>query len=305
MLFKPDELFPSALERQIDEMAYKLYSLTNEEIAIVEGKDKKCFYDTIRKIGNWEIGNKMDKKAEWLYGFNPVWEAIKSGRKISTLYISKQRHEQVQKIIELANEKGIRIEFENKEFFDSKFHKGHQGIAAVAEKKGFLSIDELLTIPEKKGEPAFFLILDLIEDPRNFGAILRVADAAGVHGVVFQSHRSARVTHIVSKASAGALEYVNISEIVNIKHAIDKMKRSDITIVGAEAGSDLTPWDIDMRSPLAFVIGSEGQGLRKTVREMCDFVVSLPMMGKVNSLNVSVAAGILSYEVIHQRVALR
>ncbi len=245
---------------------------------------------------------KENAKAEWLYGFNPVLEAIKSGRKIKTVYISKQRHEQVQKIIELAKAEGIRIEFAERDFFDTRFHKGHQGIAAVVEQKGLLTIDELLTIPEKRKELAFFLILDLIEDPRNFGAILRVADASGVHGVVFQHHRSAGITPVVSKASAGALEYVNLAEVVNIKHAIDKMKRLNIMIVGAEAGSELTPWDIDMKEPMAFVIGSEGQGLRKTVREMCDFVVSLPMRGMVNSLNVSVAAGILVYEVIRQRL---
>lgn len=241
-------------------------------------------------------------KAEWLYGFNPVIEAIKSGRKIKTVYISKQRHEQVQKIIELAKAEGIRVEFAEKDFFDTRFYKGHQGIAAVVEKKGLLTIDELLTIPEKREELAFFLILDLIEDPRNFGAILRVADAAGVHGVVFQYHRSTGITPVVSKASTGALEYVNLAEVVNIKHAIDKMKRLDITIVGAEAGSELTPWDIDMKGPIAFVVGSEGEGLRKTVREMCDFVVSLPMRGMVNSLNVSVATGIFAYEVIRQRL---
>jgi 23S rRNA (guanosine2251-2'-O)-methyltransferase len=246
-----------------------------------------------------------DGKQEWLYGFNPVLEAIKSGRKIKTFYISKQRHEQVQKIIELAKAEGISIEFADKEFFDSRFHKGHQGIAAVVEKKRFLTIDELLAIPEKKGESAFFLVLDLIEDPRNFGAILRVADATGVHGVVFQSHRSAGITPVVSKASAGAMEYVNISEVVNIKHAIDKMRKLNITIVGAEAVSELTPWDIDMKEPMAFVVGSEGHGLRKTVREMCDFVVSLPMRGKVNSLNVSVATGIFAYEVIRQRLKLK
>jgi 23S rRNA (guanosine2251-2'-O)-methyltransferase len=248
------------------------------------------------------MSNKQQGKEEWLYGFNPVLEAIKSGRKIKTVYISKQRHEQVQKIIELAKAEGIRVELAERDFFDTRFYKGHQGIAAVVEKKGLLTIDELLTIPEKREELAFFLILDLIEDPRNFGAILRVADATGVHGVVFQYHRSAGITPVVSKASAGALEHVNIAEVVNIKHAIDKMKRLDITIVGAEAGSELTPWDIDMKGPMAFVIGSEGQGLRKTVREMCDFVVSLPMRGIVNSLNVSVATGILSYEVIRQRL---
>lgn len=242
-----------------------------------------------------------DNKQQWIYGFNPVLEAIKSGRKINIIYIYRQRHEHVQKIIEAANSRGIKVEFADKEFFNSKFHKAHQGIAAITEKKGFLSIEDILSIPNKKGETPFFLILDLIEDPRNLGAILRVADAVGVHGVVFQSHRSAKITPTVSKTSVGALEYVNITEVVNIKHAIDKMKRLDITIIGAEAGSELTMWDIDMKKPLALVVGAEGYGLRKTVREMCDFVVSLPMKGMVNSLNVSVATGILAYEVIRQR----
>ncbi len=247
---------------------------------------------------------KKDKgaKEEWLYGFNPVLEAIKSGRKITSIYISKQRHENIRKITEEAEARKIPIKFAERDFFDSRFHKGHQGIAALVAQKKLLSIDELLAIPEKREESAFFLILDLIEDPRNFGAILRVADAAGVHGVVFQSHRSAGITPAVSKASAGALEHVNLAEVVNIKHAIDKMKKLDITIIGAEAGSELTPWDIDMKAPLAFVIGSEGEGLRRTVREMCDFVVSLPMRGMVNSLNVSVATGIMAYEVMRQRL---
>lgn len=243
----------------------------------------------------------MDKKAEWLYGFNPVLEAIKSGRKITAVYIYKQRHEQTRDIIKLANAKGIPVEFEEKDFFDARFPKGHQGVAAVVQKKKALGIEDLLNIPVRKGVPLFFLILDLIEDPRNFGAILRVADAAGVDGVVYQSHRSAGITPVVAKASAGALEHVNLVEVVNIKHAIEKMKQSDIAIIGAEAGAGLSLWDVDMKLPLALVIGSEGHGLRKTVRDMCDYLVSLPMKGAVNSLNVSVAAGILSYEIMRQR----
>lgn len=242
----------------------------------------------------------MDKD-NWIYGINPVAEAIRSGRDIRTLYIHGQKHEPIRNILKLAQERGIPIKNEARDFFDKRFPKGHQGIAAVAGKKKTLGIEGLLEIPAQKGEPPFFLVLDGIEDPRNFGAILRVAAAAGVHGVVFQSHRSAGITPVVAKASAGALEHINLVEIVNIKHAMEKMKKLDITIIGAETGSELTPWDIDMKSPLALVIGSEGQGLRRTVREMCDFVVTLPMRGPVNSLNVSVATGILAYEVIRQR----
>lgn len=244
----------------------------------------------------------MIKKENWLYGVNPVLEAIKSGRKIKAIYISSQRHEQLEKFILMAESKGAAINFAEKDFFDSRFHKGHQGIAADVEKKALLGMYELLKIPSDRGEPPFFLVLDCIEDPRNFGAILRVADAAGIHGVVFQSHRSAGMSDVASKASAGASEYVNLVEVVNIKHAIDKMKTADISIIGAEAGSQLTTlWDIDMKIPLTFVVGSEGKGLRRTVRQMCDFFVNIPMNGNVNSLNVSMATGILAYEVLRQR----
>jgi 23S rRNA (guanosine2251-2'-O)-methyltransferase len=145
------------------------------------------------------------------------------------------------------------------------------------------------------------MVLDCIEDPRNFGAILRVADAAGVDGVIFQSRRSAGLTPVVYKASAGAIEHVNLAEVVNIKHAVALMKERDVTVIGAEADAPLSLWDVDMKAPLAVIVGSEGEGMRRTVKEMCDALVNLPMKGTVNSLNVSVAAGIIAYEVMRQR----
>ena len=240
-------------------------------------------------------------RGEWVYGINPVAEALRSGRSIRSLHVQSQKHEHIRELLGLAREQGLPVKHELRDFFDSRFPKGHQGIAALIGARKTLGIEELLRIPGQKGEPPFFLVLDGVEDPRNFGAILRVADAAGVHGVVFQSHRSAGVTPVVSKASAGALEHVNLAEVVNVKHAIDKMKKMDIAIIGAEAGPGLSLWDVDMKAPLALVMGSEGRGLRRTVRELCDVVVSLPMKGSVNSLNVSVATGILAYEVLRQR----
>ncbi len=240
------------------------------------------------------------EKDLWIYGINPVGEALRSGRRIITLYTLAQKGH-AKDIVEAARAKGIPVKSMDRKFFDDRFHKGHQGIAAIVERKKTIGIEELMEIPGRKGETPFFLILDLIEDPRNFGAILRVADAAGMHGVVFQSHRSAGITPVVSKSSAGALEHVNLVEMPNIKHAMEKMKRADITLIGAEAGADRALWDIDMRVPLALVVGSEGEGLRRTVREMCDHLVTLPLHGAVNSLNVSVATGILAYEVLRQR----
>lgn len=243
----------------------------------------------------------MPKNDEWLYGINPIIEAIKSGRKLRAIYISGKRHEQKEAIIKIAKDREIALHFTEKDFFDSRFPKGHQGIAAIIQKRVSHTIDELLKIPLEKGELPFFILLDCIEDPRNFGAILRVADATGAHGVIYQSHRSVGLTDVASKASAGASEYVNLVEVVNIKHAIEKIKKSDISIIGAEAGSNLTLWDIDMKPPLALVVGSEGKGLRRTVAQMCDLLVNIPMKGNINSLNVSMATGILCYEVVRQR----
>lgn len=237
----------------------------------------------------------------WIYGLNPVLEAIRAGRNIKEVYLSSSRHEKLSLIEKEIERRKIPVKIVDIKFFNDLFPKGHQGIAAKGSQKGYIDIDDLLNIPVNKNELPFFLILDCIEDPRNVGAILRSAEAAGVHGVIVQAYRSAGLGAEVSKASAGAVEYVPVSQVSNIKHAISKMKKMDITIIGAEAGSELMPWDIDLSSPVGLVIGSEGKGLRKTVAEKCDFITSLPMKGIINSLNVSVAAGILMFEILRQR----
>lgn len=237
----------------------------------------------------------------WIYGLNPVLEAIRAGRNIKEVYLSSSRHEKLPLIEKEIERRKIPVKIVDIKFFNDLFPKGHQGIAAKGSQKGYIDIDDLLNIPVNKNELPFFLILDCIEDPRNFGAILRSAEAAGVHGVIVQAYRAAGLGPEVSKASAGAVEYVPVSQVSNIKHAISKMKKMDIAIIGAEAGSELMPWDIDLSVPVGLVIGSEGKGLRKTVAEKCDFITSLPMKGIINSLNVSVAAGILMFEILRQR----
>lgn len=241
----------------------------------------------------------------WIYGVNPVLEALRSGREIKEIYISSGRHEKLSLIKSDTEKRGIPVRIIDIKFFDDNFPKGHQGIAAKVSQKGYEDLDYVLDIPERKNEIPFFLILDCIEDPRNFGAILRSAEAAGVHGVVIQEHRSAGLGSEVSKASAGAVEHIAVSKVTNIKHAISEMKETGIIIVGAEAGTGLMPWEIDLNVPLGLIIGSEGKGLRKTVAEKCDFMVSLPMKGKVNSLNVSVACGVLMFEILRQRARKR
>ncbi|MEK7683652.1 MAG: 23S rRNA (guanosine(2251)-2'-O)-methyltransferase RlmB, partial [Nitrospirota bacterium] len=233
---------------------------------------------------------------------NPVLEALRARRNIKEVYISSGRHEKLFLIKKETESRGIAIRIVDVAFFNERFPKGHQGIAVKVSEKGYMDLYELLNIPEKRNEIPFFLILDCIEDPGNVGAILRSADAAGVHGVIVQEHRSAGLGPAVSKASAGAVEYVPVSQVSNIKHAISEMKEREITIIGAESGSGNMPWDVDFSVPAGLVIGSEGRGLRKTVSEKCDFVVSIPMRGRVNSLNVSAAGAVLMFEVLRQRV---
>ena len=257
-------------------------------------------YLKIKKTGQT---GRSGSAEEWIYGLNPVLEAIRAGRNIKTLFISFSRRGSV-RVLEIekeAEQRNISIVTADTRFFDATFPKGHQGVAAKVSPKCYIDLDELLKVPSKRDEPPLFIILDCTEDPRNFGAILRVADATGVHGIVIQSRRSVTVSSEVSKASAGAVEYVPVSMVPNIKHVIYEMKEMGITVVGAEAGAEKIAWDLDLKAPLTLVIGSEGKGLRKTVRESCDILVSLPMQGKINSLNVSVTTGILAFEILRQR----
>jgi 23S rRNA (guanosine2251-2'-O)-methyltransferase len=253
----------------------------------------------IKKIGQ---NGRLKPANEWIYGINPVFEAIKAGRNIANIYFSSTRYEKTDRIREEAELRNIPVKTMSPGFFDSTFRKGHQGVAAEVSPREYSSLDELLNIPVKKNEIPLFLILDCLEDPRNLGAILRVADAAGVHGIILQSHRSVNLSAEVSKVSAGAVEYVPVAMVVNIKHAIYEMKESGITVVGTEAGAENVYWNMDFTHPLALVIGSEGKGLRKTVSDLCDVRVSIPMQGKVNSLNVSVATGIFAFEILRQRI---
>lgn len=254
------------------------------------------------KIRDTGQTGKLRSDSEWIYGLNPVIEAIKAGRDVKSVYISKTRREKKEELLKEIESKGINIIYVERSFLDSRFGKGHQGIAAEVSAKKYLLLEDILNMPYKKGEPPFFIILDCIEDPRNLGAILRVADAVGVHGIILQSHRSVSLSPYVSKASAGAIEYVPITIVNNIKHAIRELKEKNIEIIGAEEDADLTLWDIDLINPLALVIGSEGKGIRRTVKENCDIIIKIPMKGKINSLNVAVATSIIAYEIFRQRL---
>lgn len=244
----------------------------------------------------------MIKEKEWIYGVNPVIEAIRSGRDIKRIYISSSRKEKLKHILREAERRHIDLTVIEKGFFDLRFPKGHQGMAALVEKKGPVSLEDLIDIPYQRSEPAFFVVLDCIEDPRNVGAIIRTAEAAGVHGVILQAYRSSGISPEMVKTSAGAIEYMPLSIVPNIKQAIRLMKERGILVIGAEAGDYPAPWDVDLTGSIGIIVGSEGKGLRRTVKDSCDIIISLPMRGKVNSLNVSVATGVLLFEILRQNL---
>jgi 23S rRNA (guanosine2251-2'-O)-methyltransferase len=239
-----------------------------------------------------------------IFGINPVLEALRSGRPIQRLLISEQRKtdRDVKEIFRLAKSSGVELRMASRDVLNREAPQTvHQGVIAIVSAQEYVDLDDVLKIPVQKGQVPLFLILDGVEDPRNLGAILRSAEAAGVHGVIIPERRAAGLTDTVAKAAAGALEYVPVAKVVNIVNTIDVLKKAGVWIVGAEAGGDTVYWDADFLRSTALVLGGEDKGVRRLVREHCDYLVSLPLMGKISSLNVSVAAGALLFEVLRQR----
>jgi len=237
-------------------------------------------------------------------GRNPVLEVLKSGRPINKILIAKniERHGVIGEIIHQAQTGGVPVEWVERQAIDRLSETGaSQGVLAFTSAKEYIDLQDLLTISKERSEPAFYLILDGIEDPQNLGAVLRTADAAGVHGVIIRERRAVGLTPAVEKASAGAVEYVPVSRVINISRAIETLKQNNIWIVGIDPSADMSYTQIDYKPPTALVIGGEGRGLSDLVKKNCDFLASIPMRGKISSLNTSVAAGVSMYEVVRQR----
>ena len=239
-----------------------------------------------------------------IFGRNPVMEAVKSGRAIESIIVARgSRNGAITAILAKAREKGIVIkEADPKKLDYMTGMAAHQGIAAVASVKEYSTVEDILNTAKEKGEDPFIIILDEIEDPHNLGAIIRTAECAGVHGVIISQRRSAGLTFAAGKASAGAVEYMNVAKVVNIPNVIDKLKENGVWVYGADMDGELYT-SAPLTGPIAIVIGNEGKGIGPLVRKKCDGVVSLPMTGRISSLNASVAAGILTYEIVRQRTA--
>ena len=244
----------------------------------------------------------MDKKEGLIVGRNAVMQALESGRTVDSVTVAEgQRGGQAAKIIEICREKKIPVKYADSRKLD-KLCGGaaHQGVAAFAAAHDYAELDDIFNLAQSRGESPFIVICDGLEDPHNLGAILRTAEAAGVHGVIIPKRNSVTLNYTVAKTSAGAIEYVPVVKVTNIAGTIDTLKDRGVWVFGADM--DGTPWtELDFTGSAALVIGSEGRGLSKLVREKCDFIASLPMKGRINSLNASVAAGILMFEASRQR----
>ena len=238
-------------------------------------------------------------KEEIIYGKNAVTEALKAERPIDTVYLLKNA-QGMNQIVALAKKQGIVIKDVSEDKLKALCGEKHGGTAAVMSAVTYCTVEDILENAEKKGKPPFIIICDEIQDPHNLGAIIRTAEASGADGVIIPKRRSATVNSTVFKTSAGAAAWVKIARVSNLVDTIKTLKKHGVWVYGAEA--DGTPIDkADLSGSVALVIGSEGFGLGKLVRENCDVVLSLPMFGKVNSLNASVCAGILMYEAVKYR----
>lgn len=241
--------------------------------------------------------------ADILEGRNSVIEAIKAERSINKIFVAKGEKEgAINYLIALAREKKIVVQKVNRIKLDNMSITGsHQGVIANVSVKDYVEVDDILQIANKKKEPPFIVILDGITDAQNLGAILRTADASGVHGVIIPKRRAIGLTSVVAKASAGAVEYMPVARVTNISQTIEYLKKNNIWIAGADLSGEKSFQESDLNGPIAVVIGSEGEGISRLVLEKCDFIVNIPMKGNINSLNSSVAAALIMYEILRQK----
>lgn len=231
-------------------------------------------------------------------------EAIRAGRPLDKIFLARgSRDKALGFIASNARNAGITVTECDRRKLDamSAANGAHQGVVAVAAAREYCAVEDILALAQERGEDPLVVVCDGLEDPRNLGAVIRTAECAGAHGVIIPRHHSAGVTAAADKASAGAAEHMLIARVANLTGALQELKKAGLWVYGAEADGGSALWHTDMKGPVCLVIGSEGQGLSRLVRENCDFVMTIPMAGRVNSLNASVAAALLLYEVVRQR----
>ncbi len=243
-------------------------------------------------------------KDDILFGRNPIIEALEAGNTVIDKILIQEglRHSQIGHILSLAKERNILYRFVDKRKLDTLCEgENHQGVLAVIAAHTYATLEELLQLAHDQGKPPFLVVAEGISDPHNLGSILRTANAAGAHGIIIPKNRSVSLNGTVAKVSAGAVEYTKVARVTNIPQTLEKLKKAGLWIVGTDLTGTQLHSDCDLTGPLAIVIGSEGEGMSRLTRETCDFLVKIPMLGQIQSLNASVAAGILLYEAVRQR----
>jgi 23S rRNA (guanosine2251-2'-O)-methyltransferase len=240
---------------------------------------------------------------EILSGKNPVLEALRAGREMNKVWIAEGvKKAGITEILELAKAAGVIVQFVPKNKVEQLTDgANHQGIAASVAAYRYAEIDELFELAASRNEDPFFLILDELEDPHNLGSILRTADATGVHGVIIPRRRAVGLTGVVAKTSTGAIEHIPVARVGNLAQTVEDLKKRGLWIAGTDAKGSSDYRRMDAKLPLAIIIGSEGKGMSRLLKEKCDFLYHMPMVGQVTSLNASVAAAILMYEVLRNR----
>jgi 23S rRNA (guanosine2251-2'-O)-methyltransferase len=236
-------------------------------------------------------------------GRNAVLEAFRAGKTIDKLFVLDGCQDgPIKTITREARKYDTIINYVSKERLDQMSETGkHQGVIAYAAAYEYAEVEDILNIAKEKNEPPFILILDNIEDPHNLGAIIRTANLCGAHGVIIPKRRAVGLTATVAKTSAGAINYTPVAKVTNLSNTIEELKEQGMWFVCADMGGELM-YKLDLKGPIGLVIGSEGEGVSKLVKEKCDFVASIPMKGDIDSLNASVAAGVLAYEIVRQRM---
>jgi 23S rRNA (guanosine2251-2'-O)-methyltransferase len=284
-------------------------SSTEREMAIgsVDKQEKRPTYNNEKfniKSENHRTEELNDSEVDIIEGRNSILEALKSGRTINKIVFAKgDREGSIKQIAAMAKERGIVTTEADRHALDAMSHTGaHQGVIAFVAPKDYVEIEDILEAAEKKGEIPFIILLDGITDPHNLGSIIRTANAAGAHGVAITKRRSASLNSVVSKASAGALEYVPVARVANLTQTIEMLKKRNIWVIGTEMSARDYYFKTDLKGPIALVIGSEGEGMSRLVTEKCDILVKIPMMGEIASLNASVAGAVVMYEIAKARL---
>jgi len=248
--------------------------------------------------------SRRNKKVDndYIVGKNAVIEALKSERDVNKILIAEGSQKgQMQTVIGLAKSENVLVQFVPKKKLDTLVDANHQGVVAQVAAYQYAEIDDLFALAEKRNEAPFFMLLDEIEDPHNLGSIMRTADAVGAHGIIIPRRRAVGLTATVAKASTGAIEHIPVVRVTNMARAIDELKERGVWIAGTDAKGKEDYRQFDGTMPLGLVIGSEGKGMGRLIRDKCDFLIQLPMAGAVTSLNASVAAALLMYEVYRKR----